>query len=133
MVNKNIEVKKAFIKAKKTIIEAKKAFIKRIKASPKSSITIKFLSNVKKKCEKGLGEKPVKYTVWILVIAYWLVVFCMETVKQILPLWFDKTQWGALVSGSWAYIGTCFMGLLAIWQNQRFKMENDAAQAEMKK
>lgn len=44
---------------------------------------------------------------------------------------FGTVEWVALSAGLLTYLGTCFMGVVALWQNVRQKAENDKAQEKL--
>ncbi|WP_195199847.1 hypothetical protein [Faecalispora jeddahensis] len=70
------------------------------------------------------------YTVILVVlvpvfVSYFLFWYKTAPFYDVLP---TKDQWTSLAGGLLAYVGTCFIGLLTLWQNIRFKIENDKSQ-----
>ena len=80
-------------------------------------------------------EKPwyKKWWIWFVVLFIVLSAFTPQILDWLYPkrgFWFTKTTFSkeALLSfnGSLlAFLGTVGLGVLALWQNQKFKNQND--------
>lgn len=79
------------------------------------------------------GDQKTGYW-WIVIWAIASVVFafvlhCLFSIGAKEPFW--QAKWGA--GDILTYTSSIILGLLALWQNQRFKTENDEAQARLEK
>lgn len=68
--------------------------------------------------------------VWIIISALFaLIVHCLFSISA--PNEWFEAKWGA--GDILTFVSTVSLGLLAVWQNKRFKEENDEAQLRMEK
>lgn len=79
------------------------------------------------------GDQKTGYW-WIVIWAIASVVFafvlhCLFSIGAKEPFWQAKWSAGDILT----YTSSVILGLLALWQNQRFKTENDEAQARLEK
>ena len=96
--------------------------------------------------EKGAGEKSGRKRLWewakghpvpLAVVGVAVLPFLAAGVicgiEGKLPILreFTVDQWAALFGGILTYAGTCFVGILAVWQNIRQKESNDEAQKRL--
>ena len=77
------------------------------------------------------GDQKTGYW-WIVVWAIASIVFafvlhCIFSIDAKVPFWQAKWSAGDILT----YTSSVILGLLALWQNQRFKTENDKAQARL--
>ncbi len=68
-------------------------------------------------------------TLIICSVVFALIVHCLYSMPAPSEWW--KHKWGA--GDILTYVSTVTLGLLAVWQNQRFKEENDKAQERLEK
>lgn len=81
----------------------------------------------KKKTVINAGDKVFVFAVCSIVFALFVhILFKIKTG----PEWL-KAEWGA--GDILTYASTVALGLLALWQNKRFKEENDISQARLEK
>lgn len=81
---------------------------------------------------KSGGQKTGYW--WIVIWAIASIVFafvlhCLFSIDAKEPFW--QAKWGA--GDILTYTSSIILGLLALWQNQRFKTENDEAQTRLEK
>lgn len=82
------------------------------------------------KNEKRFWKSPAAIALGIVGVLPFLFycVVCGVEGRWIWPSELDGDQWATLLGGMLAYLGTCFVGILAMWQNIQFKQANDKAQ-----
>jgi len=66
----------------------------------------------------------------LLIIIPLLIILaiCLCEWKTVSPNYPNGNQWISIFGGLLAYVGTCFMGLLAFWQNIKQREDNEKAQ-----
>ena len=79
------------------------------------------------------GKQKTGY-LWIVIwaaasIVFAFVLHCLFSIGAKEPFWQAKWSAGDILT----YTSSVILGLLALWQNQRFKTENDEAQARLEK
>lgn len=77
---------------------------------------------------KDFFEKNKLITIWVIAsLGYALFIHILFSVQAFTTWTVAKWSAGEILT----YVSTVSLGLLAVWQNNRFKEENDAAQARL--